>query len=234
MQTSPRPAALIAGISILLMAFAAIYSFGMVLSPVYHVNNASATYAAISQNLDSFKSGLNGWWFILIMDVLAAYGLCYVLSPVHPRWSVVVAGSRILYGFIFAIAIYQLSLVPALVGSGDEVAVLHHIDAFMNIWSWGLILFGLHLIAIAVVQFRFNWSPKWLAYLVLLAGASYVISHGLKHLPVNTDTAALVEKSLSLPMALGELLFAIWLIAKGGKSRTTSLSVSESDSVTQP
>lgn len=229
MQTSPRPAALIAGISILLMAFAAIYSFAIVLSPVYHVNDAAATFAAISQNLDSFKMGINGWWFILIMDVLAAYGLCYVLTPVHPKWSMVVAGSRIVYGIIFAVAIYQLSLVPALLDSGDELAVLHHIDAFMHIWSWGLILFGLHLLAIGIVQFRFKWSPKWLSYLVLLAGASYMISHGLKHLPVNTDTAALVEKVLSLPMALGELLFAIWLIAKGGKSTAASSNVSESD-----
>jgi len=226
MQTSSRPAALISGIAILLMAITAIYSFGFVLSPVYHVNDASATFAAILQNLDSFKMGINGWWFILTMDLLAAYGLCYVLNPIHSFWSKLVAGSRIVYGIIFALAIYQLSLIPSLVELGDEAAVLHHIDAFMNIWSWGLILFGLHLMSIAFVQFRFHWSPKWLAYLVFLAGLSYVLSHGVKHIPVHSETAALIEKGFSLPMALGDLLFAIWLIAKRGKAIQTSLSAS--------
>jgi len=217
MQTSPRPAALIAGISILLMAFTAIYSFGLVLSPVYHVNDASATFSAISQSLESFKMGINGWWFILVMDITAAYGLCYALAPANAKWSVLVAASRIVYGLIFGVAIYSLSQVPGFVEDGNEKEVLWHMDSFMNTWSWGLIIFGFHLMFIGFGLLRFARSPEWLAYLVLLAGIAYVISHGAKHLPFDPATAASIEKGFTIPMALGELLFAIWLVVKGGK-----------------
>ena len=59
--------------------------------------------------------------------------------------------------------------------------------------------------------------PKVLWYLTLIAGVSYVVVHLLKLGSPNSEMVKNLEMILALPMAIGELGLAIWLLFKGGK-----------------
>jgi hypothetical protein len=60
--------------------------------------------------------------------------------------------------------------------------------------------------------------PKILWYLALIAGISYVVVHFLKLTLTQSDIVSNLEMILALPMAIGELGLAVWLIMKGGKA----------------
>ena len=60
--------------------------------------------------------------------------------------------------------------------------------------------------------------PKLLGYLTIIGGISYVLVHILKTTFTDlTELTSLLNTILALPMALGELGLAIWLIVKGGR-----------------
>ena len=59
--------------------------------------------------------------------------------------------------------------------------------------------------------------PKILWYITLLAGISYVIVSLLKLGSPNSEMINSLVMILALPMTIGELGLAIWLLIKGGK-----------------
>lgn len=60
--------------------------------------------------------------------------------------------------------------------------------------------------------------PRILWYLTLIAGISYVFVHYLKLTLTQSAIVSNLEMILALPMAIGELGLAVWLIMKGGKA----------------
>jgi len=63
--------------------------------------------------------------------------------------------------------------------------------------------------------------PKILWYLTIVAGVSYIFVHLLKTTsPQLTELNNLINNILALPMTLGELGLAVWLIIKGGKTKS--------------
>ena len=61
-----------------------------------------------------------------------------------------------------------------------------------------------------------NKIPKILWYLTLIAGISYTIVNALKFIELNLVFLSKLEIVLAIPMALGELGLAVWLLLKGG------------------
>jgi hypothetical protein len=59
--------------------------------------------------------------------------------------------------------------------------------------------------------------PKTLSYITLIAGASYVATSLLKIEHPNSEMTNTLIMILALPMTLGELGLAVWLLIKGGK-----------------
>ena len=78
-------------------------------------------------------------------------------------------------------------------------------------------LFGIHLVLIGILMKIHKRIPKALWIITLIAGVSYVIVHSLKLTPLTSGIVNNLEMVLTLPMVLGELGLAIWLISKGGK-----------------
>ena len=56
--------------------------------------------------------------------------------------------------------------------------------------------------------------PNGLGVLVLLAGISYSMLPLLKVLPLSEGTLSVIEIVLAIPMTVGELGFAFWLLFK--------------------
>ena len=106
-----------------------------------------------------------------------------------------------------------------LIISGNATATMNNILESISllraeIFCWLIIL----LCDITVSWALYIFIPKFLGILLLLASFSYIIIHSFHlFIPQCENTTILFEKILSLPMAVGELGFGLWLLIKGGK-----------------
>jgi uncharacterized membrane protein len=88
----------------------------------------------------------------------------------------------------------------------------------LDIWSFGLFVFGFHILGLAFLSKKKKQVPNFISILILIAGISYIFLHGSQQLGIfNENVMSDVEMILSVPMAAGEIGFAFWLIFKGGK-----------------
>jgi len=92
------------------------------------------------------------------------------------------------------------------------------LSAFENIWSYGLIIFGVHLLLVGLIAYKSKSSPKLISILLIIAGVSYTLLNVMYAvLPQIDSYTNILEMILVLPMTIGELAFAIWLLIKGRK-----------------
>jgi hypothetical protein len=228
-KISQRKAAIIAGVSLILMALVAGFSYGWVFSGLVVHNDAAATVAAIKTSLFRFSLGIWGWLLILILDIIVAWALYRFFRLVNNGFSILAAVFRLVYCVFLATATYNLCMVVVLINNPESVivstaefnqAVMLQINAFTHIWQLGLIVFGLHLAVLAYLAIKSGFVPKFLGILLAIAALGYVgISTSKLLIPQYESLIATLETVLSLPMALGEIGLAIWLLIKGGKTK---------------
>ena len=155
---------------------------------------------------------------MLLLDVVVAWALYKFFKRVSIKLSLVSAWLRGVYCIWLAIAILQLQHTMQYADVADAAGAMHSLDSFLDIWSQGLIVFGVHLLLIGIIACRTGAMPKLVAGLAFFAGMAYIGTNMLQQLWGGyMQYKASVEAILSLPMALGELLLAVWLIWKGGK-----------------
>lgn len=82
------------------------------------------------------------------------------------------------------------------------------LDRFTAVWDAGLVLFGLHLLAIAWLAYRSGYVPRLLAVLVALAGCGYVLDS------LGALVASLPSTSATTVTFVGEFLLALWLLVR--------------------
>ncbi len=227
MQRKEKKSGIIAGISLIIMAITAGFSYGYV-----HNNIVTGSPEITLQNLITGKSlffaGLSGWGIIFITDLIVAVALFYFFSKTARRASLITALIRIIYTLVLGFAIFQLFKIVPVVSSGNSLPdasaatdVISHIRLFDKIWSIGLIIFGLHLLGLGYLSVKSVLVPKLIGYLLYLGGVSYTLIHGARQLTLmDANVINSAEKILSLPMALAEILLALWLVYKGFKRST--------------
>jgi hypothetical protein len=220
-RVGPRQAALIAGISLLLMALVAGFSFGYVHSSLVAPGDAESTLKNLQASTGLFRAEIFGWAFILILDVIVAWALYLFFKKYSRSLSLLTGWLRVIYAAVLGIAIGQLiAVLPLLDGSLAQAGqqVMQRLSAFDRIWSMGLILFGAHLIVLGYLALRSRYVHFIFGILLLFAGACYCfLNAGRQLLPGYGDQLADLKSMLALPMALGELAFAVWLIVRGGR-----------------
>jgi hypothetical protein len=146
---------------------------------------------------------------ILLLDILVSFGINRYYKERNPKLAKVTSLLRLLYSAIFSI------------GIGYHIA--GNLLMFNTFWQIGLIGFGLHLIALGIL-FNNEGGKKWvniaIKSLLIVAGVGYIIQNiGLLLFPNAIAFAALIKSIFILPMILGEISFAIWMIFKGGKKK---------------
>lgn len=221
MENANRKYAIIAGVSLIVMALAAGYSYGHVLGSLFETDNPSVTLMSLNHSKGIFGSGIIGWLVILITDLLVAWSLYRYFLQVNAKVSLATGLLRTVYSAVLAFAIYQLIIVWSMLpATKQDTSVLMQLFAdFEQYWSTGLIIFGVHLVGLGFLSVKSQTVPVWMGYLLFFAGVGYTGINGAKALaPEATDTVALVEMVLAAPMAFAELGLAIWLIWRGGKS----------------
>lgn len=219
---SKRNMALIAGISLQLMAVAAAFSFGYVHNGLLANADSSTILTTLQQALPLFRAALLGWLIVLVTDVLVAWALHRFFRQNGTALSQLTAWLRLVYVALLAAAIASLFGVLAattgIITNNTGSLLVWLLQTFELTWSAGLIVFGGHLLGLGVLVLRAT-TPNWIGWLLLVAGASYTLIHTGKLLaPGATSIIDSVEMVLAAPMALAELSLAVWLIARGGRA----------------
>ncbi|WP_319755490.1 DUF4386 domain-containing protein [uncultured Sphaerochaeta sp.] len=203
---SIRSWSLISGLSIFIMALAAGIAYGMIFPTLYREADPMQTLQLIEANKGAFRVMNLLFTVILVTDLLVSYGFCVIFIPISKRLAVLTSLTRFIYSGILAVALYML--------------FRKNMEAFLRIWSFGLFLFGFHLMFLGSVLLHVHgrWLVKLLGVLLLIGGVGYSLIHGIETIvPQSYQTVMILEDTLSIPMAAGELLLGFWLVLTRGK-----------------
>ncbi|HPF03852.1 MAG TPA: DUF4386 domain-containing protein, partial [Bacteroidales bacterium] len=114
MQNKESKQGIIAGISLLIMAIAAGFSFGYAHSNLV-TDSPEITFANLVADRSLFFLELSGWSIIFITDLIVAIALYLFFRSISRKISMITALIRIVYTLILGIAIIQLfRIVPVI------------------------------------------------------------------------------------------------------------------------
>jgi hypothetical protein len=218
---SIRKSALVAGFGLLLMAILApIANFG-VFETLIVPGDATATADNIMASPGLFRTGIFVFLIVAILDVVVAWALYILLKPVNKSLSLLAAWLRVVYAAIFVSALSQPLIVLQLLNGSEylkafetnqlHVQVLLSLNAFIDEWNMGLVIFGLHLLVLGYLAFKSGYIPKILGILVIIAGLGYLIDNLGKLLSPNYNV------TIAMFTFIGEVLLIFWLLWKGIK-----------------
>lgn len=217
--TNKRRAAIITGCSILLMAVVAGITMGAVFNSLFQAE-PEGVKAYVQGHSTQYMWGVTGWIVILICDLLASWGLFSLYKSVNRKMAAYMGVLRLIYSSVLAVGIVRLCMVfPWLddgqVGSGE---LFRHIHAFRSYWQMGLIIFGFHLLLLAPLVCKKRTVQQGISAMLFLAGIGYVITNVANFTMQDYEQyRGSLEAVFVLPMIIGEVGLAIWLLVKGGK-----------------
>lgn len=211
-----RRIAIITGISLLLMAIVAGFSIGYAYTKFDNPEQFEFLKDTIVQNRGLYQSMLIGILIIIILDFTVSYTLYKYFEDDHKKMSIVSGIIRAIYTVIFGIATYYLTKNLNTNELTNQIAN-SNFQQFQTIWNSGLVVFGFHILLVGFLMKLHMKIPKILWYITLIAGISYVVVSLLKLGSPNSQMVKTLVIILALPMTIGELGLAIWLLIKGGK-----------------
>lgn len=216
-KNSKRSLAVVIGLALLLMAVIAAYS-APAISSAFVAGKPDVTALKVTEHFGKYMGAVIGWLMILILDLLVSLGVYNYYKKEHPNMALISAFLRFVYSLFLGTAIFQLLQISV---ASPALAIYTSIQAFNSIWSWGLIVFGLHLMTLGLL-FKHEGGNRWptiiLKTLLIVAGTGYLILHtGILFTADPAAFTALVQAVFLLPMILGEVFFALWMLIRGGK-----------------
>jgi len=221
META-RKSAIVAGVALIVMALAAGFSFGFVHNSLVIPGNPAATVNNLKASEALFQMEVLGWIIILLCDIAVAIALYYFFKNENHKLSMYTASARLFYSAILGVAISCLVLVIIRLNNSevDSKKIISQLESFRAYWSFGLIIFGIHLFLLGLLVIQSNFIHNFWGILLIFAGISYSLIHSSYFLFSEFESQIkTVETILSAPMAFAEIGFGIWLIARGGKPK---------------
>ncbi|OON30670.1 hypothetical protein BSA16_14975 [Micromonospora sp. Rc5] len=202
-------AARAAGVGLLLMAvLAGLANFGI-------VQRLAAADAAETSGLPlshqrALVLAVVALLAVACLDVLVAWALRAFLADAGRAVALLAAWCRTGYAVVLAVAITHLVATAGLLRDGGtdriDAGVRARITDFEEVWSLGLILFGVHLLPVGWLAWRSAAVPAWVASLVAVAGAGYLAD----------SIGALVPAAYPVQAAavtfVGEVVLMGWLL----------------------
>lgn len=221
---SLRSAALIAGFGLLIMAFGAPLANFYLMSQSVVTGDAAATVENLQTNGTPYLIGTMLLFTTYAMDVIVAWALYWYLRPGQKALSQLVAWARLVYTALAFVSLWSsISAYDLAIGgivSNDmngvvlQTEVMVQLSAARTMEAIALLFFGVHLWLLSALIWRSAHVPRWLGVLVALAGSSYIILYLTKYFAPGVDLGWV------LLLALGELVFMIWLLAVGWRRQS--------------
>ncbi|MBU1094960.1 MAG: DUF4386 domain-containing protein [Bacteroidetes bacterium] len=201
---TPRKLSIIAGISYLVIFFAAIFANFFVLESIL-----KDPLVTIQQNHMVVRFGILAFLVTVVFDVVVAWAL-YELYKEH-NLSGLSTLFRMMHAAVMGVAIFAL---PVALISTTSQEILEQVQNFNNIWLIGLFFFGIHLILLG----RIIGKPKIITVFLVIAGIMYMVDTGAHFLLQNYEEYRSIFLALvAIPSIFGEMSLAFWLLIKGGK-----------------
>ena len=199
-----RRLSVIAGISYLIIFFAAVFANFFVLESI--LNEPVLT---IRENHMIVRFGILAFLITVVFDVVVAWALLEIYR--EHMLSVLSTLFRMMHAAIMGVAVFALVIA---LSATDSQEILHQADIFNNIWLIGLFFFGIHLILLGKIIGR----PKIIGIFLVIAGVMYMVDTAAHFVLPDYDSYANIFLALvAVPSIVGELAFSIWLLIRGGK-----------------
>jgi hypothetical protein len=214
-----RNAARIAGVALLLTAATSAAGNLIAVQGLVSPGDAAATARDIAASEGLFRLGVSALYLAVIGDVVVAWALMRVFSPVSRDLSRLAAWFRLAYAAVFMVSLGFLAGIPRLLDTSGYAEVftagqregqaLLKVDTFTDVWFAGLILFGVHLALLGLLAYRSGFVPRLIGVLLVVAGAGYAFD---SFISVFSEGSPFPVSSLTF---VGELLLALWLLFRG-------------------
>lgn len=237
-DVSERQAAQIAGVGYLIIFVLAIFANFFVVTGLVEEGDAATTAANIADSEGLFRAGLISFLVVFVVDVVIAWALYIFFRGISRDVSLVTAWFRLVYTVLLGVGLIFLFQVLQLVGGADylrafessqlDAQVMLSLDGFSNAWLIGLVCFGIHLGLLGHLILRSVAIPRLLGYVLVVAGAAYVIDTLGNTLLANYEVYEGVFLAIvAIPSVIGELWFALWLLLRGGKREHSPTATAE-------
>ncbi|WP_410005308.1 DUF4386 domain-containing protein [Aequorivita nionensis] len=201
-----RQLSIIAGISYLVIFFAAIFANFFVLESLL-----AAPLETVQQNNLMVRFGILAFLVAAVFDVVVAWAL-FEMYKKH-AFSNLSTYFRIMHAAIMGVATFALILA---LKSTTSTEILDYVEVFNILWLIGLFFFGIHLILLG----RIIKKPTIIMFFIILAGAMYLLDTAAHFLLANYNEYSSIFLALvAIPSVIGEMSFSVWLLVKGGKMR---------------
>lgn len=210
--------ALTIGISLLLMAFVAGFSATQTNS-VFSFGDITKTAQNLRSNNTTFQLARMGWVIIFVLDLLVSYSVYAYYKTNNQRLSAITSAFRFVYTLFLGSALFALfQISPA----SSDSSIYQHFLSFQQFWNLGLIFFGFHLLFLGFL-FRYSIGKKGFIRLVqgllITAGIGYILLNtGYFLAPHPIQFTQTVQPFFLIPMIFGEVLFAGWMVIRGGRN----------------
>ncbi len=213
-----RRAAVVAGAALMLMAATAAFGHVVAVEGLVTPGDAARTARDIAGSEGLFRTGVASLYLAALLDVVVAWGLLQVFSPVSRDLSRLAAWFRLAYAAVFLVGLSHLAGIPRLLGGGYAAVlteeqrhgeVMLKIDTFGDIWFAGLILFGVHLALVGYLAYRSGFVPRVIGVLLVVAGAGYAYDSVVR---LFSEGPHFAVASVTF---LGEFLLGLWLLVRG-------------------
>ena len=211
-----RKAAKITGVALLTMTIIAIFSIGYAYDQFDRPEQLEWLKNNITQNIGLYYSMLTGILLIIILDFIVSYTLYKYFEEDKRKLALLSGIIRAIYTVIFGIATYFLTKNVNTNELSNQI-IKSNFEQFQTIWNCGLVIFGFHILLIGYLMKVNREIPNILSYITIIAGISYMLTSLLKLEVPNSQLVNTLVMILALPMTIGELGLAIWLLIKGGK-----------------
>jgi hypothetical protein len=233
---SIRTASITAGVALLFMSAVAIFGNVLVVDGLVTEGDAARSATDIMASQGLFRLAIVSLIVVVALDVVVAWALYRVFSPVNASLSMLAAAFRLVYSGVLMVAVGQLLGVIRLLSNDANLAVLGAdqvnaqamlgIAAFNDIWYVGQLLFGLHLLLIGYLAYRSRYIPRLLGVLIVIAGLGYATDSLGAVLSLGSWT------DISSFTFLGEFLLALWLVSRARRIEVRTSGRHENEPIT--
>ncbi|HAA15605.1 MAG TPA: DUF4386 domain-containing protein [Cytophagales bacterium] len=213
------------GVGYLVIFITGFYGNFYVLQGLVVPGDGAATAHNLLTHASTYRMGVFAFLAMVFVDLILAWPLFVLLKESMTKLALTSSLLRVINaGFFFAAWVYLFDILWMLPnGSLGPTQTMYVLDQFNRIWTWGLLVFGLHLLLLGRLLFRSVAFPQVLGLLIGMAGLGYLIDCTAQLLMSNYAVYQdLFEMVVIIPGILGEFSLTLWLLVKGVRD-TSSL-----------